>query len=164
LDAGVAQSVEQLIRNEKVEGSIPFSGTIRIKHKANLKGLAFLFLNLDDWGSVPLQVRKPPVHDHPASRGHVNGLDHAAGLDGHGTLLWVLPNQDDFLFATGPDHVHDGALQLTVAVDVHQAPASQGLVGLAVHPPMPGLAKGRGKGVKQGSAFDSVGHELLLKG
>jgi hypothetical protein len=28
LDAGVAQLVEQLIRNEKVEGSIPFSGTI----------------------------------------------------------------------------------------------------------------------------------------
>jgi hypothetical protein len=27
LDAGVAQLVEQLIRNEKVEGSIPFSGT-----------------------------------------------------------------------------------------------------------------------------------------
>jgi hypothetical protein len=27
LEAGVAQSVEQLIRNEKVEGSIPFSGT-----------------------------------------------------------------------------------------------------------------------------------------
>ena len=25
--AGVAQSVEQLIRNEKVEGSIPFTGT-----------------------------------------------------------------------------------------------------------------------------------------
>ena len=28
--AGVAQSVEQLIRNEKVEGSIPFSGTNEI--------------------------------------------------------------------------------------------------------------------------------------
>jgi phosphohistidine phosphatase SixA len=30
LNAGVAQLVEQLIRNEKVEGSIPFSGTILI--------------------------------------------------------------------------------------------------------------------------------------
>jgi hypothetical protein len=35
LDAGVAQLVEQLIRNEKVEGSIPFSGTIQIKHLAS---------------------------------------------------------------------------------------------------------------------------------
>ncbi len=35
LEAGVAQSVEQLIRNEKVEGSIPFSGTNQIKHLAS---------------------------------------------------------------------------------------------------------------------------------
>jgi hypothetical protein len=33
--AGVAQSVEQLIRNEKVEGSIPFSGTNRINNLAS---------------------------------------------------------------------------------------------------------------------------------
>ena len=32
--AGVAQSVEQFIRNEKVEGSIPFSGTNRINDLA----------------------------------------------------------------------------------------------------------------------------------
>ncbi len=32
--AGVAQLVEQLIRNEKVEGSIPFTGTNEIKDKA----------------------------------------------------------------------------------------------------------------------------------
>lgn len=30
--AGVAQSVEQLIRNEKVEGSIPFTGTRTIRY------------------------------------------------------------------------------------------------------------------------------------
>ena len=30
--ADVAQSVEQLIRNEKVEGSTPFIGTIGFKH------------------------------------------------------------------------------------------------------------------------------------
>jgi hypothetical protein len=39
--AGVAQSVEQLIRNEKVEGSIPFSGTNRIKDLANLTRVGF---------------------------------------------------------------------------------------------------------------------------
>ena len=33
--AGVAQSVEQLIRNEKVEGSIPFSGTNKINNLAS---------------------------------------------------------------------------------------------------------------------------------
>jgi hypothetical protein len=35
LEAGVAQSVEQLIRNEKVEGSIPFSGTNEINNLAS---------------------------------------------------------------------------------------------------------------------------------
>ncbi|SBP89195.1 hypothetical protein THIARS_70815 [Thiomonas delicata] len=30
--AGVAQLVEQLIRNEKVEGSIPFTGTTNMFH------------------------------------------------------------------------------------------------------------------------------------
>jgi hypothetical protein len=42
LDAGVAQSVEQLIRNEKVEGSIPFSGTNEIKHLANPTRVGFV--------------------------------------------------------------------------------------------------------------------------
>jgi hypothetical protein len=42
LDAGVAQSVEQLIRNEKVEGSIPFSGTNEINHLANLTRVGFV--------------------------------------------------------------------------------------------------------------------------
>jgi hypothetical protein len=37
LEAGVAQSVEQLIRNEKVEGSIPFSGTIFLCGQALFK-------------------------------------------------------------------------------------------------------------------------------
>jgi hypothetical protein len=41
LDAGVAQLVEQLIRNEKVEGSIPFSGTIKINKLANLARVGF---------------------------------------------------------------------------------------------------------------------------
>ena len=42
-DAGVAQSVEQLIRNEKVEGSIPFTGTKRINDLARLaRALFFL--------------------------------------------------------------------------------------------------------------------------
>ena len=41
-NAGVAQLVEQLIRNEKVEGSTPFSGTIDIK--ALLSGRAMLFV------------------------------------------------------------------------------------------------------------------------
>ena len=39
--AGVAQSVEQLIRNEKVGGSIPLSGT-RIKKPAMNCGLYFM--------------------------------------------------------------------------------------------------------------------------
>jgi hypothetical protein len=42
LEAGVAQSVEQLIRNEKVEGSIPFSGTNQIKHLAQFARLGFV--------------------------------------------------------------------------------------------------------------------------
>ena len=39
-NAGVAQLVEQLIRNEKVEGSTPFSGTIDLK--ALLSGRGFV--------------------------------------------------------------------------------------------------------------------------
>ena len=35
-EAGIAQSVEQLIRNEKVGGSIPLSGTKKIKHSGQL--------------------------------------------------------------------------------------------------------------------------------
>ena len=45
LEAGVAQSVEQLIRNEKVEGSIPFSGTNQINDLGHLARVAF-FLDL----------------------------------------------------------------------------------------------------------------------
>ncbi len=41
VEAGVAQSVEQLIRNEKVEGSIPFSGTISIIDSAQSFRLGF---------------------------------------------------------------------------------------------------------------------------
>jgi hypothetical protein len=40
--AGVAQSVEQLIRNEKVGGSIPLSGTNKIKHLAPLTRRGFV--------------------------------------------------------------------------------------------------------------------------
>ena len=44
--AGVAQSVEQLIRNEKVEGSIPFTGTNRFKHLGHFfRGGLFAFQN-----------------------------------------------------------------------------------------------------------------------
>ena len=43
LEAGVAQSVEQLIRNEKVEGSIPFSGTNKINDLGHLTRVAFFF-------------------------------------------------------------------------------------------------------------------------
>ena len=43
LEAGVAQSVEQLIRNEKVEGSIPFSGTNQINDLGRLARAAFFF-------------------------------------------------------------------------------------------------------------------------
>ena len=42
LEAGVAQSVEQLIRNEKVEGSIPFSGTNQINSLGHLARVAFV--------------------------------------------------------------------------------------------------------------------------
>ena len=42
LEAGVAQSVEQLIRNEKVEGSIPFSGTNQINDLGHLARVAFV--------------------------------------------------------------------------------------------------------------------------
>lgn len=42
--AEVAQSVEQLIRNEKVGGSIPLFGTIQIKRQAQPTGWALLFL------------------------------------------------------------------------------------------------------------------------
>ncbi len=41
--AGVAQLVEQLTCNEKVEGSIPFTGTKRIQQKAQPSGWAFCF-------------------------------------------------------------------------------------------------------------------------
>ena len=40
--AGVAQLVEQLIRNEKVEGSIPFTGTNEIKSLAR-QSAGFVF-------------------------------------------------------------------------------------------------------------------------
>ncbi len=40
--AGVAQLVEQLTCNEKVEGSIPFTGTISTQQKAQPNGRAFL--------------------------------------------------------------------------------------------------------------------------
>jgi hypothetical protein len=46
LDAGVAQLVEQLIRNEKVEGSIPFSGTNQIKHLASDELRGFVVFGL----------------------------------------------------------------------------------------------------------------------
>jgi hypothetical protein len=42
--AGVAQSVEQLIRNEKVEGSIPFSGTNDIHNAASDSVWGFVVL------------------------------------------------------------------------------------------------------------------------
>ncbi len=44
--AGVAQLVEQLTCNEKVEGSIPFTGTISTQQKAQPNGRAFCILNL----------------------------------------------------------------------------------------------------------------------
>jgi hypothetical protein len=44
--AGIAQSVEQLIRNEKVGGSIPLSGTNRIKDLANLTRVGFFVSGL----------------------------------------------------------------------------------------------------------------------
>jgi hypothetical protein len=40
--AGIAQSVEQLIRNEKVGGSIPLSGTITDQKKPSSQGWVFL--------------------------------------------------------------------------------------------------------------------------
>ena len=40
--AGIAQSVEQRIRNAKVGGSTPLSGTIRSKHLAKFRRWAFL--------------------------------------------------------------------------------------------------------------------------
>jgi hypothetical protein len=42
--AGVAQLVEQRIRNAKVEGSTPFTGTTAFKQKRQPLRLAFLFL------------------------------------------------------------------------------------------------------------------------
>lgn len=42
LEAGVAQSVEQLIRNEKVEGSIPFTGTNEINNLASGNAWGFV--------------------------------------------------------------------------------------------------------------------------
>ena len=47
LEAGVAQSVEQLIRNEKVEGSIPFSGTNQINDLGHLARVAFVVSGAD---------------------------------------------------------------------------------------------------------------------
>ena len=41
--AGVAQLVEQLIRNEKVEGSIPFTGTMNSVHSAQPSRWAFCY-------------------------------------------------------------------------------------------------------------------------
>jgi hypothetical protein len=40
--AGIAQTVEQRIRNAKVGGSIPLSGTSRFKQKAQSSRLGFL--------------------------------------------------------------------------------------------------------------------------
>ena len=47
--AGVAQSVEQRIRNAKVGGSIPFSGT-RLEKKSRLKTCFLVFRRLFYWG------------------------------------------------------------------------------------------------------------------
>ena len=44
--AGVAQLVEQLIRNEKVEGSTPFSGTNEINDLAQPDPLGFIVSEL----------------------------------------------------------------------------------------------------------------------
>ena len=44
--AGIAQSVEQLIRNEKVGGSIPLSGTNKINDLAQPLRWALLFLGI----------------------------------------------------------------------------------------------------------------------
>jgi hypothetical protein len=51
--AGVAQLVEQRIRNAKVEGSTPFTGT------SNDKGLHLIagFLVIADFGSIPGHFR-----------------------------------------------------------------------------------------------------------
>ena len=45
--AGVAQLVEQLIRNEKVEGSIPFTGTKNSQHLAQPSRWAFCLWGAD---------------------------------------------------------------------------------------------------------------------
>jgi hypothetical protein len=42
-DAGIAQTVEQRIRNAKVGGSIPLSGTIDSREKPSPQGWAFSF-------------------------------------------------------------------------------------------------------------------------
>jgi hypothetical protein len=42
--AGIAQSVEQLIRNEKVGGSIPLSGTNKNNHLTRCTPAGFLLL------------------------------------------------------------------------------------------------------------------------
>jgi hypothetical protein len=46
LDAAVAQSVEQRIRNAKVTSSIPVSGTSRFKQKANPSGWLFALVRV----------------------------------------------------------------------------------------------------------------------
>ena len=68
--AGVAQSVEQLIRNEKVEGSIPFSGTNRINDLANLARVGFFVSGAHAGNLQPSQPDHSLAANQPAACQH----------------------------------------------------------------------------------------------
>lgn len=76
LEAGVAQSVEQLIRNEKVEGSIPFSGTNKINDLGHLTRVAFFF----DLTPLLLRWKSAVV---PIQEAHHNRLTALSRIQAH---------------------------------------------------------------------------------